>query len=239
MAIGIEKAFILAGGKGERLRPLTLETAKPMLDVLHKPILQWNIELCKKFGVKEIVLAVGYKHEQVENFFKSGEDFGMKLHYNVENVFLGTAGALKFAEDFLENDEKFIMMNGDEVKDVDFEKVNAVHEKNNAIATIALTKISDASDWGCVLLEKEKILEFKEKSPEMKHPAFINSGAYILSSKIFELIPAGEMVSIEKQTFPKIASMNKLFGIPALGQWYPTDTFERLEKARKEWKGWK
>ena len=101
MNLGIKKAFILAGGLGERLRPLTLETAKPMLQVLGKPLLQWNMELCKKFGVEEIVLATGYKHEQIEDFFKSGEHLGLKIFYNVEETFLGTAGALKFAEDFL------------------------------------------------------------------------------------------------------------------------------------------
>jgi len=236
MNLGIEKAFILAGGKGERLRPLTLETAKPMLKVLDRPILQWNIELCKKFGAKEIVLAVGYKHEQIEDYFKDGLDFGVKIHYNVEDDFLGTAGALKFAEDFFENDEKFVMMNGDEVKDVDFSIVNETHEKNNALATIALTRVEDASDFGGVELEGERITAFKEKNPELKKPGLINSGAYILSSKIFELIPNGR-ASIEKETFPKIAEMKQLFGKEFSGQWYPTDTFERLEKARKEWKG--
>lgn len=238
MTIGIEKAFILAGGPGERLRPLTLETAKPMLKVLDKPILQWNIELCKNFGVQEIVLAVGYKHEQIENFFKDGSDLGLRIHYNVEKDFLGTAGALKFAEEFFENDEKFIMMNGDEVKDVDFGAVNTTHEKNKALATIALTRVEDARDWGCVSLEGEKIIEFKEKDPSLNHPAAINSGAYILSKEIFGLIPKGK-VSIEKETFPKIAENDRLFGKEFPGQWYPADTFERLEKARKEWKGWK
>ncbi len=239
MKLGIKKAFILAGGLGERLRPLTLETAKPMLQVLGKPILQWNIELCKKFGVEEIVLATGYKHEQIENFFKSGENLGLKIFYNVEKNFLGTAGALKFAESFLGSEKKFIMMNGDEVKNVDFKIVNQTHEKNSAIGTIALTKFDDARDFGCVELEGSKILSFKEKDPSLNHPALINSGAYILANKIFDLIPAGQKVSIEKETFPKIAAMGKLFGKQFKGQWYPIDTFERYAKAQKEWKGWK
>ncbi|HLD59070.1 MAG TPA: nucleotidyltransferase family protein [archaeon] len=239
MNLGIKKAFILAGGLGERLRPLTLETAKPMLQVLGKPLLQWNMELCKKFGVEEIVLATGYKHEQIEDFFKSGEHLGLKIFYNVEETFLGTAGALKFAEDFFNEEKKFIMMNGDETKDIDFSSVNETHEKNSALATIALTKVNDASDFGCVSLQGEKILEFREKNPSLKNPGIINSGAYILSGKIFELIPSGGKVSIEKETFPKIASMGRLFGKQVSGQWFPTDTFERLEKAKKEWKGWK
>ncbi|MDD5162587.1 MAG: nucleotidyltransferase family protein [Candidatus ainarchaeum sp.] len=236
MKLGIKKAFILAGGLGERLRPLTLETAKPMLPVLGKPILQWNIELCKKFGVEEIVLATGYKHGQIETFFKNGDSFGLKIFYNVEETFLGTAGALKFAEEFFGKEEKFIMMNGDEVKDVDFKAVNETHEKNSAIATIALTKIADARDFGSVEMKGEKILAFTEKDPSLNKPALINSGAYILSNKIFSLIPEGK-VSIEKETFPKIAALGKLFGKEFKGQWFPTDTFERYSKAQKEWKG--
>ncbi len=238
MNLGIKKAFILAGGLGERLRPLTLETAKPMLHVLGKPIMQWNIELCKKFGVEEIVLATGYKHEQVENFFKSGSSFGLKIFYNVEETFLGTAGALKFAEDFFGDEKKFIMMNGDEVKDVDFKAVNETHEKNSAMGTIALTKIADARDFGCVKMKGEKILAFREKDPLSNKPALASSGAYVLSSKIFGLIPAKQKVSIEKETFPKMAALEKLFGKEFKGQWFPTDTFERYEKAQKEWKGW-
>ncbi|MDD5148702.1 MAG: nucleotidyltransferase family protein [Candidatus ainarchaeum sp.] len=238
MPIGIKKAFILAGGLGERLRPLTLETAKPMLPVLGKPILQWNIELCRKFGIEEIVLAVGYKHGQVEDYFKSGEGLGIKIFYNVEKGFLGTAGALKFAGDFFRDEKKFIMMNGDEVKDVDFEAVNTAHEKNRAIGTIALTKIEDARDFGCVELKGDRITAFREKDTSLNRPALINSGAYILTNKVLGLIPEGK-VSIEKEIFPKIAAMGKLFGREFSGQWYPTDTFERYEKAKKEWKGFK
>ena len=208
-----------------------------MIKVLDKPILQWNIGLVKSFGVEEIVLAVGYKHEQIEDYFKSGENFGVKIFYNVEEDFLGTAGALKFAEDFFEEEKKFIMMNGDEVKAVDFFAVNETHEKNRAMATIALTKVEDASDFGGVELKGEKILAFKEKNPELKKPGIINSGAYILTKKVFDLIPEKKAVSIEKEVFPKIAEMGKLFGKEFSGQWYPTDTFDRLEKARKEWKG--
>ncbi|MBN1941220.1 MAG: nucleotidyltransferase family protein [Candidatus Diapherotrites archaeon] len=235
--LGIKKAFILAGGKGERLMPLTLEKAKPILPVLGKPILEWNIELCRRFGVKEIVLALGYKAEQIQDYFGDGSKMGLKIHYNIEKEFLGTAGALKFAEDFFKDEKKFIMMNGDEVKDVNFKAVNETHMEKNAFGTIALTRVNDASDFGGIELDAKKILAFREKDPLLKKPGVINSGAYILSNRILEHIPSGRSVSIEKETFPKIASMGKLFGCEFSGQWYPTDTFERYEKAQKEWKG--
>lgn len=232
----IEKAFILAGGRGERLRPLTFKIPKVLIEIKGKPVLQWNIELVKKYGVKEIVLAVGYKHEQIEDFFGDGSKFGAKLIYNVEDKFLGTAGALKFAEKHFVNEEKFIAMNGDEIKNIDYAKVSKAHEKNKAIATIALTRVGDVSDWGYVRLSAQKILQFIEKSPKLKGPGLINSGAYLLSPAIFRAIPAGRVVSIEKETFPKLAKLDRLFGCKNIGQWFPVDNFERLEIARREWK---
>jgi NDP-sugar pyrophosphorylase family protein len=238
MGLGIKKAFILAGGEGTRLRPITYEIAKPLLPVKGKPVLWWNIELCRLFGVKEIVLAVGYKHGQVEEHFGSGKKFGVKLHYNVEKEFLGTAGALKFAEAHFEGEEKFIMMNGDECKEIDFAALDGVFERNRAIAAIALTEIEYTAAGGLVALDGERITNFEEKpSGEKKGRKLINAGAYILSPKILEYIPAGKMVSIEKETFPRLVSEGKAFGLPCAKQFYQTDTFERYEKAIFGWRG--
>jgi len=103
--LGIGKAFILAGGLGTRLRPITLELSKLILPVQGKACLQWNIDLVKRFGVSDITLAVGFKHEQIEEKFGKGENLDVKLHYNVEKDYMGTAGALKIAEGHLK-DEK-------------------------------------------------------------------------------------------------------------------------------------
>ncbi len=240
MDLGIGKAFILAGGEGTRLRPVTYEIAKPLLPVKGKPLLQWNIELCERVGVKEIVLAVGYKHEQIEERFGNGEKLGVQLHYNVEDKFLGTAGALKFAEDFFKGEEKFIMMNGDECKDVDFAALDKVLERNDAIAAIALTSIEYTAAGGVVKLDGEKIVNFDEKPKgERKGRKLINAGAYVLSPRILDYIPAGKMVSIEKEVFPQMVEEGKAFGIECVPQFYQTDTFERYEKAIFGWKGWK
>ncbi len=235
----IHKAFILAGGLGTRLRPITLELSKLILPVQGKPCLQWNIELAKRFGVKDITLAVGFKHEQIREKFEDGKKQGVELHYNIEKEYMGTAGALKIAEVHLKEEQKFIMMNGDELKDIDFEAMNKIHEKNKAIATLALTTVAYAHAGGLVKLKGEKVTEFSEKPPdEEKGFKLINAGAYILSPKIFELIPAGKKVSIEKEIFPKLAEEGKLFGVD-MGerQFLQTDTFERYDKAIREWKG--
>lgn len=239
MEIGIKKAFILAGGLGTRLRPVTLELSKLILPVQGKPCLQWNLELVKRFGINEVTLAVGFKHKQIEERFGNGEKMGMKLHYNVEKEYMGTAGALKTAEANFKEEKRFLGMNGDELKDLDLAEMSKVHEKNNAIATIALTTVAYTKAGGLVKLEGEKVTEFSEKPPDEEEGfKLIHAGAYVLSPKIFEYIPNGKNVSIEKEVFPKLADEGKLFGVDMKErQFLQTDTFERYEKAINEWKG--
>lgn len=235
--LGIAKAFILAGGKGERLKPLTDRLPKVLLEVCGKPILEWNIELAKKYGAKEIILGVGYLHEQIEQFFGNGKKLGIKISYSVEKEFLGTAGALKLAERFFEGEKKFVMMNGDEVKDVHFGELDTVFEAESAWAADALVSIPDVSRSGSVKLSGNHITGFLEKTPlPQNEKGLVNAGAYILSNRVFPLIPENQPVSIEKTIFPLLASQQKMVGIPCIGQWFQTDTLEKLEKARKEWK---
>ncbi len=236
-ALGIRKAFILAGGKGERLGKTEKNKPKVLLKVQEKPLLQWNIELCKKYGIREIVLGVGHLHEQIEQFFGNGKKFGAKVSYSVEKEFLGTAGALKLAERFFEDEKKFIMMNGDEVKDVHFEELDKVFEAESAWAADALVPMPDVSRSGSVKLNGNYITDFLEKNPlPQNEKRLVNAGAYILSDRVFSLIPKNQAVSIEKNIFPLLASQQKMVGIPCMGQWFQTDTLEKLEKARKEWK---
>ncbi len=239
MGIGISKAFILAGGLGTRLRPVTYELSKLMLPVQGKPILQWNIELVKRFGISDITLAVGFKHEQIQQFFGSGEKLGVKIHYNIEKEYMDTAGALRIAEQHLKGEKKFIGMNGDELKDIDFSAMSAVHEKNNAIATIALASVPYRHGGGVVKTEGNIVTEFSEKpADEQPGNKLIHAGAYILSPEIFGFIEGGKKVSIEKEVFPLLAEKGRLCGVDMAGrQFLQTDNFERYEKAIFEWKG--
>jgi NDP-sugar pyrophosphorylase family protein len=237
--IGIKKAFILAGGEGTRLRPLTYEIAKPLVPVCGKPVLEWNIELCKRFGIKEIVIALGYKAQQVQAHCEQ-KIFGVKINCNIEEKFLGTGGALKFAQNFFESEKKFLMMNGDECKEIDLAKLNNVFETNNAIGAVALTPVdfSQQSGGAVRLNEKSMIVGWDEhaEGEEKLGIHLINAGAYILSQKIFDYIPVSEVTSIEKQTFPQIIKENKLFGSNCVSQFFQTDNFERYERAIFGWK---
>jgi mannose-1-phosphate guanylyltransferase len=237
MGLGIKKAFILAGGKGERLHPLTDQMPKVLLQVAGKPLLQWNIELCKKFGAQEIVLGVGYLHEQIEGFFGNGKKLGVRIEYSVEKEFLGTAGALKLAENFFAGEKKFFMLNGDEVKDVHFDELDKIFEAEKAWAADALVPTPNVSKSGSVKLRGNHITDFLEKTAlPQNEKGLVNAGAYILSNRVFELIPKNQPLSIEKNVFPLLARQGKMIGVSCLGQWFQTDTLEKLETAEKEWK---
>lgn len=223
-------AFILCGGKGIRLRPLTYEIPKVMIPINGKPILEYNIELMKKHGINNIVLATGYLGHVIYDYFGNGGNFGVNIKHNEEKTPLGTGGALRFAKDHLK--ETFVMCNGDELKDINLKEMFELHKRTGALITIALTEVDDPSSFGVARLDGNKILEFVEKPNKEEAPSnLINAGLYIIEPSVIELIPDGE-VSIERQTFPLIAKKGRLFGFPFKGKWFPTDDAERLEKAR-------
>jgi NDP-sugar pyrophosphorylase family protein len=225
----ITQAFVLAGGRGERLRPLTDDLPKPLVNVCGKPILEYNIELLVQNGVKEIILATGYLHGKIEDYFGSGEQFNAKIIYSVEHEPLGTGGALKSAEKIL--DDRFIMMNGDNIANFDFIKMNKTHFEEKAKATIALVQVEDVSSYGVAKLEGKKIVEFVEKPLKENAPSnWVNAGAYVLEKDVLNYIPKGFSL-IEKNAFPALAMERKLAAHMHKGYWFTTDTFERLQKA--------
>ena len=231
-----KKAFILAGGLGTRLRPLTYEMPKLLIPLQGKPILEHVIDLFKRHRVNEIILAVGYKYHKFQEYFEDGRRFGIKIHYVIEKEPLGTAGSLPFVKHHF--NETFYMCNGDELKDLDLHELFNFHKSQDALATIALTEIEDPSQYGVVALHGNKIKRFVEKPQKHEAPSnLISSGLYILEPEVIDLVPQGKAVSIEREIWPVLAEQGKLAGFPFKGQWFPTDNWERYEKALKEWKG--
>lgn len=229
----IRKALILAGGKGERLKPITDEIPKPMLPVQGKPILQHVIDLLKKYGVSEVYLSIGYKGEKIKEYFGDGNRFGLKITYIEEKQPMGTAGPLRLARPYLT--ETFIMCNADELKEIDLTDMYLFHKENNALATIALTTVPDPSAYGVARLQGNRIAEFIEK-PKDPPSNLINAGLYILEPEVIEMVPEGQSM-LEHAIFPKIAKLGRLYGYSFTGQWIDTGTLERYAKAMKEWKG--
>lgn len=235
--IGIKKAIILAGGQGTRLRPLTYEIPKALIPIHGKTITEHLFDLLKKYGIKDIILAVGYMREKIKNCYNNGTKFGINLSYVEEEEPLGTAGPLRLAKNMLK--ETFIVSNGDELKDINIPEMYNLHKKSKALATIALTAVDDPSAYGVAKLEGSKIIEFVEKPKKEEAPSnLINAGFYILEPEVISLIPEG-FAMLEKDVFPKLAKEGKLYGYHFKGQWFDTGNFERYEKALKEWKGLK
>ncbi len=228
----VTKAFVLAGGIGTRLRPFTYEIPKPLLPVKGRPILEYNIRNLAEHGVKEIVLGVGYKGDLIKEYFGDGSSFGVKIKYSREKKPLGTAGALKKAERYFK--DTFFMCNGDEIKDVNYSKMLSLHLRKSALGTLALKKLNNIEQFGVVEIKNNRILRFIEKpKPSEIKSKVVSAGAYVLEPDVFKLIPKGKRYSIERQVFPKLASESRLYGCFAVGQWFPTDTFERYERAIK------
>ncbi len=234
MNFPIKKAIILAGGKGTRLAPLSLDIPKPLIPIQGRTLVELVLDILKKYQIQEIVFSVGYQAEKIKNHFKDGKKFGVKITYCWEKELKGTAGPLILLPKFKET---FLMVNGDNLFNLDLEKFYQTHQKNKATATLALTEIEDTSQFGVVKLKGEQIIDFVEKPDPTQAPShLINAGYYILEPAVFDLVKNKEFAMIEKDVFPPLIPGKKLFGYYDSGQWFDTGTPERYAQAEREWK---
>jgi NDP-sugar pyrophosphorylase family protein len=208
------QALILAGGKGTRLRPLTVYTPKPIVPVLNKPFLLYQIEILRRAGIKDITLSLNYQPDKIEHLLGDGSDFGVNLRFLTEPSPMGTGGAYKFAADAIR--ETTVVFNGDILTDLDISEVIKLHESKKAEATLTLFPVENPSAFGLVETDEEnKILRFREKpKPEEiagLNTKNINAGIYVLEPTILDLIPKGENTSFEYNVFPEILTKQKPF----------------------------
>jgi mannose-1-phosphate guanylyltransferase len=220
------QALILAGGEGTRLRPLTSTIPKPVVPLADRPFIAFMIEWLRRHGVDDVILACGFMAADVRVVLGDGAALGVRLRYVEEPRPLGTGGALKYAEELL--DERFLMLNGDVLTDIDLTAQLEQHERTGARATLALVAVEDPSSYGLVRLARDRsVVEFLEK-PEHSviDTNLINAGAYVLERDVLEQMPpAGTNVSIERDVFPRLVG-NGLFGHPADGYWLDIGTPE-------------
>ncbi|MBV9928730.1 MAG: NDP-sugar synthase [Acidobacteria bacterium] len=198
------QALILAGGKGTRLRPLTVYTPKPIVPVCNRPFLLYQIDTLKRAGVTDITLSLSYQPHKIEEKLGDGSDFGVKLNYTVEPQPLGTAGAYKFAADLIR--EPTVVLNGDIVTDLDLRAAVREHNGRKAAATVVLAPVENPSVYGVVETERDgRVLSFSEKPrADEVNVNTINAGTYILDPSVLDLIPAGESYSFEYNLFPDL-----------------------------------
>lgn len=238
------KAIILAGGKGERLYPLTKEIPKTIIPFQGRTLLDNVIDLYWKYNVFETWLVVGYLGNKIMEKYPLPPIF--------EKIPAGTGGFLKIIKDTPGTNElfkdDFYVNNGDNLLNIDLQAMMEAHKKSGNVATIACVKSDDVRDYGAVVIKAGKISNFKEKqrSPKPKK-GYINSGYYIFSPEIFNYLPdidwttpetrSTNPISLERDVFPKLAKAGKLGAFTETGQWFDVGTFERYQKAYEEWKG--
>ncbi|NPA21972.1 MAG: nucleotidyltransferase family protein [Candidatus Micrarchaeota archaeon] len=198
------KVVILAGGRGQRLRPYTDRTPKPMLPLGSKPILAYILNNVKKAGFDEVLLATGFMHDQIERYF-GNEYKGIRIHYAVEEKPEGTAGSLVKVKDML--DEDFLVLMGDQLTTIQLHKFYQKHLENDAIASIVLKEHEIPIEYGTALIDGEKITAFEEK-PVIKK--YINTGIYALNKRIFDYIKVGD--DFGKDVFPALLRNNEKIG---------------------------
>jgi len=196
--VGVRQAVVMVGGKGTRLKPLTDTCPKPILPVLDRPCLDYLIESLANAGVKHIILACGYRSEQVPKSIGDGSDRGIKIEYSYEDVPMGTAGAIKLLEDRL--DDVFIAANGDLFAESDITGQINEHFRTNACITIALTPVENPCEFGIARVGDDgRIMEFKEKpKPEEVFSNLVNAGIYVVNKNVMKLVPEGQMHDFSK-----------------------------------------
>jgi mannose-1-phosphate guanylyltransferase len=225
------QALLLAGGEGTRLRPLTYTTPKPVLPLAGRPFLTFMLDWAHSYGVDEAILSCGFMSDAVRRVLGDIYD-GMRLRYVVEEDPLGTAGPVRLAydEDLLE--ERFLVLNGDVLTDIDLTAELQHHERTGARATLALHAVEDTSSYGVVPTAEDGAVEaFIEKGGDDPPTNRINAGAYVIERDVVESsIPAGRAVSFEREVFPSLVG-GGLYGFEAAGYWIDIGTRERYLEA--------
>ncbi|HVF48837.1 MAG TPA: NDP-sugar synthase [Pyrinomonadaceae bacterium] len=230
------QALILAGGKGTRLRPLTVYTPKPVVPICNRAFLLYQIDTLRRAGIKNITLSLSYQPLKIEQQLGNGSDYGVQINYTVEPQPMGTAGAYKFAEELIR--ERTVVFNGDILTDLDLQAVIREHEERKATATIVLHPVDNPSSYGLVETEEDgRVRRFLEK-PKADEITVntINAGTYILEPQVLDFIPAGENYSFEYGLFPDLLKRGERFyaHVPEGAYWIDIGTPARYLQVHQD-----
>lgn len=239
----IKKAVILAGGKATRLYPVTKEFPKPLLPVQRKPIINYLVDNFYKHGVEEIAVLVSQDFREDFEWWKKRYYPEKAIKLIEEKEPLGTFGGAWFLKDWI-GESHFFFTNGDELKEINLNKMRDFHLEKNCSATIALVKVPNPQDYGVVICEEGLVKEFLEK-PKNPPTDYISSGFYLFTPDVFNYLPrlqadkAGhpgpKFCMVEKDLFPKLAKEKKLAGFQFEGKWMDCGTWERYQDALENW----
>lgn len=226
------KVILMVGGRGTRLRPLTNDLPKPLLEVGNKPILETIIANFSKYGFKNIILCVNYKSKMIEDYFGDGSDFSVNIKYVHEDKRMGTVGALSLMKGIL--NEPFFVMNGDLLTSVNFEHMLEFHLKNKSLATMGVREYDFQVPYGVVNVDNHQIIDIKEK-PIQKF--FVNTGIYMLESEALNYIPDNTFYDMPTLFENLIANKQMVTSFPIREYWLDIGKLSDFEQANNEYHG--
>ncbi|HOO55906.1 MAG TPA: sugar phosphate nucleotidyltransferase [bacterium] len=229
------KAVMMAGGEGTRLRPLTLNTPKPLVPVCNKPMMEHILERARDMGIQEYLVTLYYLGDDIKAHFGDGSEWGLKMHYSVEETPLGTAGAVKILEDRL--DETFVILSGDSMTDFDIMEAVKFHKKVGSMATIVLTRVETPLEYGVVITDNDgKIIRFLEKPGWGEvFSDTVNTGLYILEPEVFKYMAPGGNYDWSKDIFPMLlADGQPLYGCVLDGYWCDIGSLKQYREVHED-----
>ncbi|MDL4812917.1 mannose-1-phosphate guanyltransferase [Actinomadura opuntiae] len=230
------KAVVMAGGEGTRLRPMTANQPKPLLPLVNRPIMEHVLRLLKRHGFSETVVTVQFLAALIRNYFGDGEELGMSLSYATEEVPLGTAGSVKNAEAAL-RDDRFLVISGDALTDIDLTDMVRFHERNGALVTIGLKRVPNPLEFGIIIVDEAgRVQRFLEKPTwGQVFSDTVNTGIYVMEPEVLDHVAAGESVDWSSDVFPKLlAEGAPLYGYVADCYWEDVGTHESYLKAQAD-----
>jgi len=222
------KAVVLVGGEGTRLRPLTYLTVKAMMPVLNRPFIEYIIRQLSRHNIKEIILAIGYKPDRITEYFSNEKQLRAKLVYSIETDPMGTAGAVKNAEPYI--DGRIFAMNGDIFTDIDFTEMLKFHQDKGAKVSIAITPVADPTRFGVVETDgNNRVTRFVEKPRREEVTSnMINAGVYVIEKEVLKRIPEGKRSMFEHNIFPSLLDDGEpVFGYTTNAYWMDMGTPEK------------
>jgi mannose-1-phosphate guanylyltransferase/phosphomannomutase len=229
------KAVIMAGGEGTRLRPLTSNQPKPMMHLANRPMMEHIVGLLQKHGFEEIVVTVAFMANNIRSYFGDGSEFGVRMVYATEESPLGTAGSVRNAMEEL--DERFLVISGDVLTDIDLSRIVAYHDERAALATIGLTAVENPLEFGIVITREDGTIErFLEKPGwGQVFSDTVNNGIFVLEPKIFDYIPEGRPVDFSSEVFPALLEEGQpLYGSVCEGYWEDVGTLAAYVNAHRD-----
>ena len=226
------KVILMVGGLGTRLRPLTNDVPKPMLDVGNKPILHTIVENFAKYGYTDIIMCVNYKSEIIKEYFGNGDKFGVKIEYVLENQRMGTAGALSLLKERPKDD--FFVMNGDLLTNVNFEYLHEYHKDSNALASICIRKYEMQVPYGVVNVRANKVTSIEEKPTQS---FFVSAGIYMFSPIVLDFIPKGVFYDMPTLFSELLKHDFPIHPFPIREYWLDIGKMDEYRRANDEYEG--